>query len=358
MPDDRFWVGLDLGAHVTHICVIDETGNTLKEQPCQTDLAEIETALAEFPRPAIGLLAVEAGSDTHVVRKMLERGYPVGIFETRKASRFLSIRRNKTDVSDARGLADLARLGRHTVSRVFLKSLDCQRLRSQLRLRQKLVRLRVSVDGQVRSQLRLYGRVIAARSSRDRFGRLARAELDRLHESEGIDLRSDVIPLIEISEALRTHVRRLDTELAAVAEANPVCGLLMEVPGVGPIASLSFYSAIEDAGRFRRAQDVGAYFGLTPRRYQSGAVSRTLGITKTGSSLTRQHLVGAAMTLRRALPECSLSEWANLLRDRIGPRRARVALARKLAIVLLTMWKTGAHFQPYPPNHQKEVACS
>lgn len=122
----------------------------------------------------------------------------------------------------------------------------------------------------------------------------------------------------------------------------------MEIPGVGPLCALSFYSAIEDPSRFSSAADVGAYLGLVPRRHQSGEASRSIGITKTGSKLTRQHLVTSALVMKRCTSDCALRDWGVTLKARIGAGRAKVAVARKLAIVMLNIWKTGARFEPYP----------
>ena len=348
MGSGTVWVGLDLGLARTNICVLDELGIPLREQPCPTILGDMEEALAPFPKPTIGMIAVEAGSDTHIVRKLLDRGYPVAIFEARKASKFLAIRRNKTDSSDARGLADLARLGRNTVSQVHLKSLECQQLRSKLIMRHKLVHLRLAAEGAVRSRLVLYGRRFKSPAAYGATREHVEKELAQLRTEEGIDLFDDLLPLVEICDGLRSYMKRLDLELAQRARDHPVCNLLMEVPGVGPITALSFYSAIEDPDRFRHASDVAAYLGLVPRRYQSGDVSRTVGITKNGSKLTRSHLVTAATVLRARAPDCALKDWALALKERVGSSRSRVALARKLAIVMLSMWKCGRHFEPYP----------
>jgi transposase len=353
------WVGLDLGQARTTICVTDNMGVPLREQPCGTVLGEVEEVLAPFPRATIGLIAVEAGSDTHLVRKLVDRGYPVAIFEARKASKFLAIRRNKTDSSDARGLADLARLGRNTVSQVHLKSLECQQLRSKLIMRHKLVHLRVAAEGAVRSRLALYGRRFKSPAAYRPIHEQVEKELVQLRAEEGVDLLDDLLPLVETCDGLRAYMKRLDLELAERARAHPVCQLLMEVPGVGPVTALSFYSAIEDPARFQHASDVAAYLGLVPRRYQSGDVSRTLGITKNGSKLTRSHLVTAATVLRARAPDCALKDWALQLKERVGSSRSRVALARKIAVVLLSMWKSSRHFEPYPvgsaagfDNHQ------
>lgn len=346
MGSGNVWIGLDFGVRRTHVCVIDDDGSTLHEQECATSPAKIESAISSFPVSLIDLVAVEAGADTHVVRKLRDAGYPIAMFEARKASRFLAIRRNKTDASDARGLADLGRIGRETVSQVYLKSPECEQLRGILGMRKKLVHMRVVSDGMLRSRLGLYGH-------RFKATRVAwRAEVDaivgQIRDEEGIDLANHVGPLVDLCESLRGHLKALQSEIEQQAAANPVCRLLMEVPGVGPICALSFYTAIEDPMRFHRNADVGAYLGLIPRRYQSGEVSRTLGITKTGSKLTRTHLATAAVVFGSSAPDCELKAWYVALRQRVGFKRARVALARKLAILMLTMWKNGTHYEHYP----------
>lgn len=351
MNTDQTWIGLDLGEQWTNVCVLNDAGEVLAEQQCPTQFAEVKTALSPFPIPQIALISVEAGTGTHLVRSLTNAGYPVRIFEARKASKFLAIRRNKTDCSDAKGLADIGRLGQNTVSQVYLKSAECQELRSQLVMRHKLVQLRVGAEATIRSRFALHGRRLVVSAAPGSLRRHAQAHLEALRASEGINLKPDIGPLVELCEGLRTYLAKLDKRLAGTAKRHPVCSLFMEVPGVGPICAVSFYSAIEDPHRFRRASDVGAYLGLTPRRYQSGEVNRTLGITKNGNKLTRSHLVTAATVLRRHAGDSALGEWALRATERIGSHRARVALARKLAVVLLVMWKSGAHFEPKGASH-------
>jgi transposase len=348
MSQTQYWIGIDLGQTQSHVCVVSDAGETIHEQVCETSLSELREALSRFPAHEIGLIAVEAGPETHIVRKLRTAGYPVSIFEARKARRFLAIRRNKTDHGDARGLADLARVGRQTVSQVHIKSVECQQLRSQLVMRKRLSVMRVAAEGAIRSRLALHGRRF--RSSRALGGIRTQVEerLAELKAEEHLDLGSDLEPLVDICESLRAYLKKLDSDLEALAKSHRVCRLLMEVPGIGPICAISFYSAVEDPNRFQQSSDVAAYLGLIPRRHQSGDMSRTLGITKTGNKLTRAHLVTAALGFATFAPECALKDWFLALRERVGPWRARVALARKLAIILLVMWKNEAHFEPYP----------
>jgi transposase len=348
LDNDQFWAGIDLGLRESRLCVVDAEGLPVFEQSCETSAQSIYDLLSEIGTDRIGLIATEAGSDTYVVRKLKGMGLPVALFECRKASRFLAVRRNKTDASDARGLADLARLGRHTVSQVYLKSLDCQQLRSQLVMRHRLVRLRVAAEGALRSRLALHGRSLKKAYTPGVIREWVAVQLAQLKAEDGVDLREDLEPIVEFCESLRTYLRKVDRDLQKQADSHPVCSRLMEVTGVGPICSLSFYSAIEDPTRFSTSEGVAAYLGLVPRRYQSGEVSYTRGITKTGNKLTRAHLVNAAMIFSSRGPDSALKQWSATLKERVGTRRSRVALARKLAIVLLTMWKNQTHFEPYP----------
>jgi len=355
MSDRSVWVGLDLGNRQTRLCVVDDLGAVLHEQLCATTLEEIEAALAHFPRSTIALIAVEACCETHIVRKLRASGFRVAIFESRKTRRFLEIRRNKTDSGDARGLADMARLGRQTVSQVRLKSVECQQLRSELLQRHKLTRVRVAVEASIRSRLALYGRAFKPPYSAGAVRRHAEEAAAQLLREEGIDLRAHLAPLVDVAQGLRSYLRDVDRSLGKRARANEACARMMEVPGVGPICALSFFSAVEDPERFRRTADIGAYLGLVPRCHQSGETHRTLRITKAGNSLTRQHLVTAASVLRSKGRDCALKDWAIQIRGRVGPGKTRVALARKIAIVLLTLWKTGAPFEAYPeprPRHR------
>jgi transposase len=358
MEDAQVWVGLDLGLRQTHICVIDAGGATVHEADCETSPLALQEALSPFALDRIGLIGVEAGSDTHVVRKLRVAGYPVVMFEARKASRFLAVRRNKTDASDAKGLADLARIGRNTISQVYLKSLACEQLRGTLVMRKRVVVMRVVAESVLRSRLSLHGRVLRRARGASGVRPQVEAILAQINAEDGVDLRPELGPLLDLCDSLSAYLKKLNSEIEARAKCSDVCRLLMEIPGVGPVCAVSFYTAIEDPSRFVRTSDVAAYLGLVPRRYQSGEVSRTLGITKNGSKLTRAHLVTAATVFGRYGPDCALKEWYAALRERIGSKRARVALARKLAIVLLTMWKNNVHFEAYPTTRLPDVSLA
>lgn len=358
MPDERVWVGLDLGEQQINVCVLSEAGEPLLEQACSCVASDVEATLLAFPSTTIGLIAVEAGTNTHLIRTLRSRGYPVAIFEARKASKFLAIRRSKTDASDAHGLADLARLGRNTVSQVHLKTVELEHLRAELGLRHKLIKMRVAVEASLRSRLLGYGLRLPTPRSAIGLRSNVEAAIASLSQDEGVGVGAHLEPLVQVAESLRIYLKTLDHTLEQRAKEVPVCKRFMEIPGVGWVCALSFYTAIEDPHRFARPEDVGAYLGLVPRRYQSGNVSRTLGITKTGSKLTRQHLVTSAIVMRTRKIDCALRDWGLVLKERIGGGRSRVAMARKLAVLMLCMWKTGDRFEPYPTERVNPMSMA
>ena len=348
MDAHSVWIGIDLGLTQAHLCAVDSTGEMLHETECESSFGALTTALSAFPLQQIEAISVEAGNDTHIVRKLRSAGYPVKRFEARKASKFLEVRFNKSDRSDAKGIADLGRLGLNTVSEVHLKSPECERLRSQLVIRSKIISLCVKAENALRSRLAFYGLKYRSTDAAGGVRKQVLTQLENLLEQDGIDLFDELSPLVEICELLKAYINKLNRAAIEQAHSNAVCRRLMEVPGVGPICALSFYTAIDDPTRFKRACDVGPYLGLNPRRYQSGEVARTRKTKRIGSRLTRTHLYIAAGVFGTVAPDCALKQWYKAMRERSGSRRARIALARKLAIIMLTIWKRGSRFEPFP----------
>jgi transposase len=159
-------------------------------------------------------------------------------------------------------------------------------------------------------------------------------------------LRPLLEPLLLAHAALISQIIKYDDQLRAIARADRTVRRLMTVPGVGPVTALAFASTVDEPRRFRRASDIGAYLGLTPRRYQSGELDRTGRISKRGDRLTRSYLFEAANVLLRVVRRGSpLKSWGLKLAKRIGPKKAKVAVARKLAIVLHCIWTDGTQFE-------------
>lgn len=342
----RYWVGLDTGVTETAVCLVDEHGEILFEGKRETHAGQIKDILRPFGVEAVQRIIVEAGVGTHMVRELQAMGLPVYVVEVRRSAKFLAVRRQKTDTNDARGLADLGRIGRSIGAEVYLKPLDCQNIRSLLNLRNSLIRQRIKLDALIQSIVRLHGGKLKTRSSAGALAADIEEQFLRL-EVDGLDVDNDLRPLVAIAENLRSHLASMDKRFLNMARTHPVCANLMSVPGVGPITALSFYSAIGDPWRFARNRNVGPYLGLTPLLHQSGVISRPGRISRFGNKLTRSHLVSAATVLLcSAKSESALRIWGLELTEKVGLNKARVAVARKLAVLMLHMWKSGSSFDP------------
>jgi transposase len=345
----KVWIGLDVGAELTSVSVLTRSGEILHEQRCGSSYSEVRGALRGFGPRRTETVAIEAGSfSMDLCRTLRAAGYPVRILETRTTSKFLAYNRNKTDSNDARGLAEAARLGRTLVPEVRLKTIQCQTLRSRLVLRHRMTQQRVSLQLAVRSIFRLYG--MRVRGGK-RLSTEASASLMSLQRQQGIDLSADVAPLLEMIDWLLEYLKRIDLELLKIAKEHPVCSRFMEVPGVGHICALSIFTALENESRFTQARDVGPFLGLVPRLSQSGQMLRSGRISRMGNGLTRLHLnMAASVLLFCTKRNSALRDWGIALAERRGRGKARTAVARKIAVMLLAMWKNGSHYQPYPAD--------
>lgn len=339
------WAGIDLGVETASLCVIDQAGNTIHEAECGASAKDVRRQLTRYRKPRYAKVAIEAGTGTQVARGLRSFGYPVELYETRQLSKFLRIRRNKTDAGDANGLAEAARIGASLVSRVHLKSLESQAILSRLTIRRHLIRQRVASMNMLGRQLELFG-----------------GRLKRCNSIEGLRLDADAqirtyfrtggAPAAELRflesqcERLIGYEREIERELMQLARQTEVCRRLMEIPGVGPICALAFFAAIDDPFRFSRSSNVGSYFGLSPRTNESGLTIRKSRISKMGNKSVRSLLVtSAGKHLQHCAPESSLRKWALAIEERRGRMPSRVALARKLAVIMLAMWKSGEHFE-------------
>lgn len=343
------WVGLDVGETNTNICVVNPSGERVLECCSGSAASEIAESLADLPLGDIAAVAMESGTSVSLPHLLAALGYPVSVLDSRKTSKVLSLRRQKTDVNDARGIADVARLGGLETLGLHLRGSQAQQIRTELALRDRMVWLRTSARNSLRSMLRNYGSGIKRLGSGQHLRSAAEHELMALERGGVLEASSTLRPLIDLCGTLHASIVQMDRDLKRKACANPVTSRFMKIPGVGPICALSFYAAIDEPSRFRKTVDVGAYLGMVPALKQSGKSLRRSGITRAGDRRTRSHLVIAAgVMMSRAAQRCALSDWGTGLAKKSGYGRARVAVARKLAIVMLTMWKTNADFINYP----------
>ena len=346
MSKVSLWAGLDTGEETSRLSVVDAGLDPVFEEtlPSQPDV--IAHALRALGDVTIEDIALEGtGSSHHIARGLRDRGFPVSIFHAAHVSRYLQLSRNKTDINDARGLAALAKLKLPSVKRVHLKSQDMQRLRARLLFRHRLTVQRMACEGMIRSLIRLNGGSLKSSSTSAILVRHVREALARLREDQGIDLGAEIDALLDLAASMRRFLERIERDLNDWARRNPVCARLLDIPGVGPITAISFYTAIEDPWRFADPADVGAYLGLAPQVIQSGTSLQHRRISKKGDGLTRAHLVNAATSLFISKAKDSpLRRWGLALAARVGRRRAAVAAARRLAVIMLGVWRSGGAY--------------
>jgi transposase len=265
-------------------------------------------------------------------------GLPVVCVESRQAYQALkSLSTHKTDRNDARGLAHLARTG--FFKPVHVKSLQAHALRSLIIARKKLVGQRVTLENQIRGLAVVFG-IRLPRALTAAFIHQA------LKASEGIaGLSAAMRGLSAARTAVMTAVAAIDADIRRMTRASAACRRLMTIPGVGQLTALAFVAAIDDPSRIHRSRDVGAYLGLVPRRYQSGKIDYVGSISKCGDGRVRTLLYEAAnVMLTRYKGQLKLKDWAFAIAKRSTMRKARVALARRLAIIMHAMLREGTEF--------------
>lgn len=349
MNEHDYYVGLDVSQKSTSICVIDKKGKAICEGGALTRPADIHGWLSnriDLGKPVkVGL---EAGNMSSWLYTGLHKlGLEVVCMETFQTHRFLATFRNKTDKNDARGIAQLLRMGADFLKVVTIRSQASQETRTLLAMRSHLVSHKASLENHIAGVLKPFGLIVARGSvCADTFYDRVLEAL-ALAEDRGIHIKEIVLPSLKLYREACSRIQPLTQQVEAIAESIDMVKRFMTIPGVGPITALSFYAAIDYPERFAKSADVAAYFGLTPRQYQSGETNYATGISKRGDPSTRRALVQAATVLLIHTKEWnSLKAWGVRLAKRIGFSKARVAVARKLAIIMHRMWLTQDKFRP------------
>jgi transposase len=329
---------LDVSLELTSVCIVDARGGIV----CETKVASEPEALIRFLQTQdleIVRVGLEAGPLSQWLHAGLTAaGFDPVLLETRHVKAALSAMTVKTDRRDARGIAQLLRLGWYRP--VHAKSASAQEVRALLTSRKLMQGKLLDIESGIRGVLRGFGLKVGL-ISRGRFETRIR-ELVEGHLI--LEIVSDA--MLGARAALETEFKRLHRELLGIVRADPVCRQLMSVPGVGAIVAITFKSGVDDPSRFRRSRDVGPHFGLTPRKYQSGEIDVTGAITKVGDRMVRTALYEAAsVMLTRTVRFSSLKAWGMAVARRRGTKKARVALARKLGVILHRMWVDGTDFR-------------
>jgi transposase len=334
-----YFAGLDVSLSLTSVCIVDKTGTTVRELKCPTEAEALCKALAPFAQ-GLERIGLEAGPlSQHLYSELIDSSFPAICVECRHMARALQAQTlNKTDRNDARGIAQMMRVG--LFKAVHVKTDRSQRLKVLLTARKLLKSKLLDVEADLRGVLKNFGLKVGKVTPRTFAA--------RVQELASFDpfIAEVVEPVLVARQAMRDQYDRLHAKLLEAARTDPVCRRLMTMPGVGAVIAMTYRVTVDTPVRFAKSRTVGAHVGLTPRRYQSGEIDWSGRISKAGDPLLRASLYEAAQALMtRVAKPSALRSWAMRLAKRRGRKRAIVALARKMGIILHRMWADGTDFR-------------
>jgi transposase len=330
------YIGLDVSMKDTAVS-IRRDGKRIWRGKCASDPAVIADLLRKHAPSAKRVIFETGPLSVWFYHALCAEGLPAICVDARHAKAALDMAANKTDANDADGLAHLAEVGFYREVRV--KGFDSMLTRTLVSARTRLVRITTELSNQIRGLMKTFGLVVPAGKG-SKFDEHVRALLD-----DQKDLAAIVLPVLEAWRSMRLRAAELGRQLIADARKSEACQLLMSIPGVGTVTATSFTTAIEDPNNFRKSRSVGAWLGLTTRRYQSGQVDYDGHISRRGDRHVRSLLYEAAtVILTRSSAESGLRTWGLALKERLGFKRAAVAVARKLAVTMHAMLRSGEMF--------------
>jgi len=331
------FIGLDVSLASTAMCVLGPQGKVVEELKAASEPEALVRAMASLPY-AVDAIGLEAGPLSQWLSKGIEEaGFDVVLMETRLVKAALKAMPIKTDRRDAQGIARLLQMGWYRP--VHRKSVSSQEIRALLSARKSIQQAIINIELSMRGVLRNFGL---------KLGHVTRVRYEaRVRElvADNDILSASALALLRTRGQLRTELASLDEKVVGLAEHDDVCRLMMTMPGVGPIVALTVRSAIDDPARFAKSRDIGPWVGLTPRRTQSGEMDIVGQITRAGDRGLRSALYQAATILmHRAAPNW-LQAWALRVAHRRGSKRALIALARRIGVILHRMWMDGSPFR-------------
>lgn len=333
-------IGLDLGDKTSRCCAVDEAGEVLFERSVATTKKGMAQAFGALARCRV---ALEVGTHSPWVSRLLKSfGHEVIVANARQV-KLISQSSRKDDKMDARLLARLARIDAELLRPIRHRSEQAQLDLMAIRVRATLVEARTRLINAARGLAKAAGERLPACDA-DHFNDQARGQ------ALPTALRLTLAPLIEQIVSLTEQISACDRQIDKIAQHYPETELLQQVSGVGTLIALTFVLTLEDANRFAKSRDAGCYVGLRPKRRESGESQPQLGISKEGDRYLRTLLVqGAHCILKRTAPDTDLKRWGAKLAARGGKnarKRAIVAVARKLAVLLHRLWVTGEVYEP------------
>jgi transposase len=332
---DHF-AGLDVSVKETSVCIVDDTGKIVREVKVATEPAAL-LAVLKKPTYHFKRIGLEAGPLSQwLFSALAEAELPVICVETRHMRAVLKAQINKTDRNDARGMAQMMRVGLYRP--VHVKTLRSQKLRMLLTHRKLLQSKAIAVENDLRGTLR-------NPASRWHGGDGEVRGADQGARENIPDLAALVEPLLIVRRVLREQIAILHRRLLAIVRDDEVCRRLMTIPGVGPVVALTYRATVDVPARFRKSKSVGAVFGLTCSKYQSGEVDRSGAISRCGDEMMRVMLYEAAQSMLYSRKWSWLKAWAMKIARHRGMKKAIVALARRLAVIMHRIWVDGTEFR-------------
>src|SRR6266571_3735183 len=332
-----YFAGLDVSVKETSVCIVDDTGKIVREARVASEPEALLQVLTNtnYRFKRVGL---EAGPLSQwLFTALAEAGLPVICVETRHMRAVLKAQINKTDRNDARGIAQMMRVGLYRP--VHVKTLRSQKLRMLLTHRKLLQSKAIAIENDLRGSLRNFGLKVGMVGT-VKF----EARIKELVENLP-DLALLVEPLLIVRRALREQIVILHRRLLVIVRDDEVCRRLMTPPGVGPVVALTYRATVDVPARFRKSKAVGAVFGLTCSKYQSDEIDRSGRISRCGDEMMRVMLYEAAQSMLRSKKWSWLKAWAMQIARRRGMKKAIVALARRLAVIMHRIWVDGTELR-------------
>ena len=345
-------IGMDLGVRKSSFCILDPSGKQIEEDSLRMSHESIELFLSEQPTSR---LVIEAcGPCRWVAEFATKNGHEVIVANPREF-RLIASSHKKSDRNDARILAEFGQVRPKLLHPIQLRGLKCQIARSTLGNRDHLVKQRTQLINAVRAEVRGLGECLPTCAAYV-FHKRMRGQIPAI-------LKASVDPLLDVLASLANSIKRLENEIASLSVkqfSKSGTEIMRQVAGVGPITALAFVATIEDPTRFKKSRDVGPYVGLASKSRSSGDKNPELRISKRGDALLRRLLVNAATYIMRPnAPDSDLRRFGERIQGRGGQAargKARIAVARKLSVLLHRLWTTAEVYQPMRNTNKSAVA--
>lgn len=352
-PITEVFVGIDLGDKSNDVAIVDFAGELTELKSVKNTIEAMSGFFDQFEEPSKLTVAIESGTHSPWVSHLLQaKGIRVLVGNARKL-RMIWDRTNKTDIRDAQMLARIARFDPKLLEPICHRSRAAQEDLCILKSRDALVRSRTRLIQFVRSIVKSAGKRLSACS--------APAFANAVSKEIPAALLPAAGPCLTMIEALTKQIRALDRQIENLCKERYAqeTAIVQQISGVGPVTSLAYVLTLEEPSRFAKSRDVGPFLGLTPKRDQSGKMDKPLSISKAGNAYLRRLLIGSANYILGPFgPDCELRRYGERIASRggkVAKRKATVAVARKLAVLMHRLWKSQGQYDPFYNAKNKKM---